>query len=184
MHTDNRQNKRVGMGAVGLAAVTKSKFEIPADNREKIARAHNEVIGHSGVQRTRKLLLENGENWNNMNAHVRQFVSECGYCQKAAFRTPPVHTAPFVVSTLGPMTTRATDVLGPFPLDEEGFSHIGVISCPFSRHVSLYPLKGETAVEYFEAALHPHCGLFGPPQHLISDNGGQFVSDLIKRLQT
>ena len=28
--TDNRQKERVGMGAVGLAAMTKSKFEIPA----------------------------------------------------------------------------------------------------------------------------------------------------------
>jgi hypothetical protein len=78
----------------GLGAAPRARTELPLAKRVLIATAHNGVVGHHGVQRTRGLLTQKQQRWEGMSAHIRQFIGECAYCQKAAFKTPSVLTAP------------------------------------------------------------------------------------------
>jgi hypothetical protein len=163
-----------------LASVM-TKTALPEERRAIIATAHNEVMGHHGVKRTRDLLQSKKLQWPGMNTHIRQFISECAYCQKASFKTPPVHTQPYTVSSLHPMSVRAVDKMGPFPEDDEGYNGIISIICPMSRFVCLFACKNDTAQHCVDVALMPHFGMFGAPEHIISDNGGQFVADIIEK---
>ena len=164
-----------------LAAVLRARGEIPPEKRVIIAGVHNGLAGHNGIQITRSRLTEQGHQWKGMMTHIRQFLSECPYCQKGSTRPSDVQTAPYTVSSRKPMIVRAIDTLGPFPQDEEGYTHVVSIIDMFSRLLCLYPVKDTTAEHCVEYALMPHCGLFGPPLYLISDNGKQFVADVIRQ---
>lgn len=94
---------------------------------------------------------------------------------------PDVQTVRYTVSSTQPMTVRAIDTLGPFPEDEEGYTHIVSIIDMFSRFLCLYPVKDTTAEHCIENALLPHVGIFGTPLYLVSDNGQQFVADIVKQ---
>jgi hypothetical protein len=179
--------KRVGLGAMPrstslLYAAPVARCEIPADKMALIATAHNAIVGHGGVKRTRDLLYQKRLIWTHQNTHIRQYLKDCGYCQKAAFNTPPVELAPYTVSSMKPMTVRAIDCLGPFPEDSEGYKYIVGIIDMFGRFLTLYPAKDLTAVHMVEVALLPHIGMFGPPEHLISDNGGTLIADIVVEL--
>jgi RNase H-like domain found in reverse transcriptase/Integrase zinc binding domain/Chromo (CHRromatin Organisation MOdifier) domain len=164
-----------------LAAVLRYHGEIPADKRALIAAVHNSVAGHMGVQRTREALNKQGNTWKGMNTHIRQYLRECPYCQKTATKLPQVQVTPYTVSSRQPMTVRAIDTLGPFPEDEDGYTHIVSIIDMFSRFLCLYPVKDTTAEHCVQYALMPHVGIFGTPLYLVSDNGQQFVADLVKQ---
>ena len=154
--------------------------EIPPEKRTLIAAVHNPIAGHLGIKRTRAALTAQKHSWKGMNTHIRQFIRECPYCQKTSTKLPEVQTTPYTVSSRQPMTVRAVDTLGPFPADDEGYTHVVSIIDMFSRFLCLYPVKDTTAVECVERALLPHFGIFGTPLYLISDNGQQFVADLVK----
>ena len=67
------------------------------------------------------------------------------------------------------------DFVGPFP---DG-GYILVIVCTFTRWVESYNTIDATAITAAECLL-THFGRFGAPHQLRSDNGPQFISDLIR----
>lgn len=67
------------------------------------------------------------------------------------------------------------------PPDENGNVYILVIVCCFTRWVELYPIKDTTAKEAAKV-IFTHCGRFGYPSTLRSDNGSQFVNAVIAEL--
>jgi transposase InsO family protein len=156
---------------------------IPDDKRALIQQAHNGVVGHNGVERTRQLLAQKAVYWPNMRAHVRQFVAECACCQKNADVVQRTSNARFTVSSSRPMARRAVDTLGPFPEDTDGNTCVVSIIDTFSRFVTLHACKDATAQTAVDGALLPHMGIFGVPEQLVSDNGTQFVNDLVAQLK-
>ena len=154
---------------------------IPDDAYSKIAGVHNAVAGHLGQQATYDALTNRGMFWPGMRGHVRQFLRQCPNCQKNSFNTAPVYTAPFTLSTTEPMQTISIDTIGPIKQDEEGYQHILVIVDNFTRWTELAALKSVEAKEMAEHLVN-YCGRFGFPAEILTDNGTQFVNDLMKEL--
>ena len=73
------------------------------------------------------------------------------------------------------------DTIGPVPADEDGCCFILVIICCFTRWVSLYPIKDTTAQSCVDAMIQ-HVGIFGTPSQILTDNGTQFVNELVAEL--
>ena len=89
-----------------------------------------------------------------------------------------VHTPPFTAGVYGPWERVNIDTIGPLPEDELGNKYIiAIIDC-FSRFLELYPAKNATAAAASEA-LFQSFGMFGTPQEIWSDNGSQYVNELI-----
>jgi len=64
------------------------------------------------------------------------------------------------------------------PEDELGYKYIiAIIDC-FSRFLELHPAKDATAAAAAEA-LFQSFGRFGTPQEILSDNGSQYVNEVI-----
>ena len=76
------------------------------------------------------------------------------------------------------MERLAIDSMGPFPEDEDGNKYLIVIIDCFTRYVKLYPAKSTEAVHAVKALLQ-WVGTFGSPSQIISDNGSQYVNQLI-----
>jgi hypothetical protein len=90
----------------------------------------------------------------------------------------PIYTHPFTVACYEPMERLEVDTVGPLPPDENGNCYILVIICCFTRWVSLYGVKDTSAAQCVGKFIH-HCGTFGVPAQILTDNGTQFVNELI-----
>lgn len=122
------------------------------------------------------------EKWPYMLQHVATFVKTCSVCQKhSERRVPHVRVEPFTTNAMAPMELLSIDTMGPFPELEEGYCHLVVINVCFSRFVELYPVKSTSAMEAAKCLLK-HCGRYGVPARLRSDNGSQYVNGVIDML--
>ena len=151
--------------------------------REVMKSVHNEVAGHNGVESTLEKLRKGGHDWKYMREHVERYIHECDTCQKRDTRTRKYDVRKFTTGTTRLMRNRSIDTVGPFQTDSDGNTHLAVVIDTFSRWVELYPIKGNTALSAADA-LYANYGRFGAPEELKSDNGSEFVNDLVKQFNT
>jgi transposase InsO family protein len=157
------------------------EFALSKEEYDTIVGAHNEVVGHHGVDRTLGKLTSQGKRWKYMREHVKRFIRQCPCCQKMSYLRTPIHTHPFTTACYEPMERVQADTIGPVPADEDGCCFILVIICCFTRWVSLYPIKDTTAQSCVDAMIQ-HVGIFGTPSQILTDNGTQFVNELVAEL--
>jgi hypothetical protein len=80
-----------------------------------------------------------------------------------------------------PFSTISVDTIGPLPVDADGNSYIITVIDDFSRFVELRAAPDATAASAARALIDVF-GRFGAPKILKSDNGPQFVAQLIDSL--
>lgn len=139
------------------------------------------MSGHHGVERTLLKLVRAGHKWQYMREHIRLFIKKCPCCQKTSTLSIPIKTTPFVVATDEPMSKINVDSIGPLPVDENGNQYVLTVIDTCTRYVSLYAIHDVTAIGA-RSALVDHIGRFGCPRHIQSDNGSQFVNEIITDL--
>jgi len=154
---------------------------IPVLHYDNIAKVHNSVAGHHGVQRTIDKLDKMKVSWLYRREHVQKFIKECPFCQKMSYIKTPIHTHPFTVACYHPMERLGMDSIGPLKESESGYMHILVIICCFTRWVELYPLKDLTKENAAKAVMQ-HFGRFGNQGQIIHDNGPQFSNGQIEAI--
>jgi len=136
-------------------------------------RVINTVIDR--LRSTESIILDKS----NIRRFVRKFIQTCPCCQKMSQIKIPIHTIPFTTASTFPMERVNVDSMGPFKEDERGNRYIiAIIDC-FTRWIGLYAVRDVTA-ECAVDALIEHFGIFGCPAQLVSDNGSQYVNNLIK----
>ena len=156
-------------------------FTLSPEIYQAIAEVHNGICGHHGVERTMQMLAKQGKHWQYQREHVKRFQKQCPACQKMSYLRTAIHTHPFTVAAYEPMERLEMDTIGPLPADENGNRYILVIICCFTRWVSLYPVKDTSAKECVVPLLQ-HIGTFGCPSQFLTDNGTQFVNEVIEEL--
>ena len=91
----------------------------------------------------------------------------------------PIHTHPFTTATLEPMVRINIDTINGLPVDNAGNRSIIVIKDCFSRWIELFPTPNETFAVVAKVLLQ-HVGRYGCPSQILSDNGPQYVNELIQ----
>ena len=152
---------------------------LDADPNEVIARFHNTVCGHFGIQRTAKLMKEHGIEWPSMLEDISTFISNCATCQKC--RAGKASYAAAVKSTMvsEPFEVVVIDSVGPLPADAYGNKFLILVMDAFTRFVELFPAPDTTAIEAARAVLHVF-GRYGAPKALRSDRGTQYANEIIR----
>ena len=160
--------------------VAKEMF-IPAAQRAIIEKCHNPTVGHMGVERTMNCLHRLGHVWDYMREHVKKFIRECPFCQKMSVLKTPIHAHPFTTAAYGPFQRINIDSIGPLSASDEGYCHILVIICCFSRWVELIPLRTVEMIPT-KKELIKYFGRYGEPAQILTDGGSQFSNEEIKEL--
>lgn len=141
--------------------------------------AHDSITSaHPGFKRT---LIKTKRNyfWWGQYKHTLNYVKSCVQCvSRRGYKSK--HKAPLqrVEIASRPFEKIAMDAVGPLPITSDGNKHIIVISDYFTRWVEAYPipnLLSETVIPVLEKFIATH----GIPEHLTTDRGKSFLSDLI-----
>ena len=139
------------------------------------------LSGHPGIAKTVRHLGRNFF-WPKCRQYVKNFVTDCQVCQvhKGVTNKPaPLEIYP---SQLLPFHTISMDIMGPFPVTEEGFRYILVFIDYLSRYTELCPIKEKSSIAVAESLRHRIITRHSCPKVLISDNAKEFTSDVIQNL--
>ena len=162
--------------------INQRKVNIPEPFYEEIAKCHNTYVGHYGVENTLQRLVRKQRVWPRMRSHVTEFVRRCPACQKMTDLKKLIHGHPFTLSTFEPMAHLQIDTIGPLEEDEEGFVYIIVIIDKCTRYATLHAAKNVDARSAAEALIAHIGSVTTIPSTITSDNGSQYVNNLLTEL--
>ncbi len=138
------------------------------------------ISGHLAFARTYNKIYERFH-WPTMREDMENFCKECESC--GARKNPHVYgRAPLQQFTVSqPMEMMAMDVLGPLPIRSEGNKFILVVMDYFSKWPEVYALENQKA-EVITKCLIDVFTRHGAPKVLLSDQGRNFESNMVKEL--
>lgn len=151
----------------------------PLARTEFLMRIHNQLVGHLGIAATIQRAKDMGATWVTLEKDVRTFISSCPLCQKgtSVANLPASSGAPYSLAAFNPFDNISIDTQE-YPPDKAGMKYVIAIQCLFTRYICLYRSATRSAMDA-AAALLSWFSFFGSPRLLSSDNGGQFVNEVI-----
>ena len=148
------------------------------EDREKEAKiAH--IFGHFDVEATYQRLKQNFY-WKNMRQTCEKICRNCETCLKNNKAMAQNHPA-IAIPIKGIFDTISMDYSFGFATTEEGFIGILVIIEYLSKYPWIVPVKSKTAEET-ATHLFKYISIFGAPKVIISDEGKEFVNEVIHNL--
>lgn len=148
-------------------------------NSVDIGTAHNNIVGHHGIQMTVEKLKVMGHKWGGMYGDVADYIKSCPACQKVMLSHISQAKGQLKsISSYEPFHTVCMDTAGPFPEDSQGNKYIICFVCSFTRHVELVAIKDLTAETAAKAMLTVFAR-YGAPARLHHDGGTQLTNKII-----
>ncbi len=125
--------------------------------------------GHLGIAKMRQLLAPY-HTWPGVHKNVRAHQLSCKECQKYKRNVPPLAPNQSMPILTEPFEKMAVDIVVPFPR-----------FCLESKYPEVIPIKDMSAVTVTESLIDIF-SCTGIPRLLLSDQGTQFMSSLVKAL--
>ena len=156
---------------------------VPRGMRFQIfALAHSHpMAGHPGERRTWARISET-YTWFRSKRDVVIMVKGCLVCAKHNTRRVGSQASKKTVPVEGiPLSQWAMDVLGPLPKSGDGNQYILVVTDLLTKWVELFAMpdqKAQTVVECLISVINR----YSIPASILSDNGSNFKSNLVKKL--
>jgi len=113
----------------------------------------------------------------NLERLVRDVVASCDTCQATKYYTRPTRGVEYFVLPERPGKVVSIDIFGPLPQTPKGFKYILVVMDQFSKLTKLYPMKSQKLDAIMDALQLEHFPQLGMPEEILSDNGGQFITN-------
>src|ERR1043165_2030263 len=157
---------------------------VPISLRVKIIRIAHDVpsSGHLGTQKTLDRVLRHFY-WPGIYKFVRDYCRTCDVCQRlgkgAKKARAPLLNLPVIDK---PFTRIAMDIVGPLETCEKSGNRFILMIMDLATHFPFaVPLKVHTAVEVAKALVSVFT-TFGFPDEILSDQGTEFMSELMQLL--
>ena len=157
---------------------------VPKKLRDEVLRlGHDGILaGHLGIKKSGDRIITNFY-WPGIMGDIRRYCQSCDICQrtvdKGSVRRAPVQSVPWVHI---PFDKVAIDLIGPLhPVTNRGKRYILTVVDYATRYPEAVPLEKIDTESIAEALI----GIFsrvGFPREILSDNGAQFVSQVMKEV--
>lgn len=137
--------------------------------------------GHFGVTKTLHRLRSRFY-WPGCRQDVELYVHRCDTCTAQKGPTRRSH-APLQQYQVGaPMERMAVDILGPFPITEQGNRYILVAMDYFTKWPEAYAVPDQSAITTAEHLVNEMFCRFGVPEELHSDQGRNFEAQVFSEV--
>lgn len=180
---DNCLLKYVGENSLGLNDI-QWKIVVPKTHRIQIIQKNHDdpTSGHSGVFKTYNRISQLYY-WPMMRSDITSYVKRCNVCiAHKPEQKLPLGLMSRRVEVEKPWQLICTDLIGPLPRSSQGFSYILVVADCFSKYALFFPLRSATASAVTKRIENEIFLIYGVPQNIICDNGGQYRSKQFKKL--
>jgi len=173
----------------GVRTVTDPEMQYAAAKRGKVIPTISQrllliqkfhALGHFSVESMAKLLWSEGYWWPHMRNDITLEIKKCVECQR--FNTAKQGYHPLKSIEAGqPWDHVQIDLIGPLPMSDNGFQWIMTVIDVMTGFTLLRALHTK---EMSEVALNLWLIIsdFGSPRILQSDNGTEFVNELVNQL--
>ena len=158
------------------------RLVIPQSLRNAIlVQEHDSILaGHSGKEATNKKVATQYW-WPKRKHDIDRYIDSCDQCQKRKN-----HDKTKMEMMELPQSEKPFDLIGiditQLPKSKDGFTYILTILDHFSRYLIMVPMVSQTAEEVSRAFVEYFILKFGIPHGMISDQGTQFMSDLMQNI--
>ncbi|XP_068503704.1 uncharacterized protein [Phaseolus vulgaris] len=144
---------------------------------------HEGICGsHIGGRALATRTIRAGYYWPTMREDYKIYAQRCKQCQEHAdwHKAPPEELKS--IYSPWPFHTWGIDILGPFPLVIRQMKYLVVAVEYFTKWIEAEPVAQITAHKIQNFVWKNIVCRFGVPKRLVSDNGTQFASHLLKKL--
>ncbi len=156
----------------------RDRMVAPAPRRKQILEVAHDRCGHPGARRLKEA-LEVRFHWPKMFEDCLAYCKSCKSCAEFN-KSGKVQTPMIIRSPVNqPFEHIALDIIGPLPKGKGGCRYVLTTACMATRWVDGVPLRRATAKEVADGCLTLFSRM-GIPLKILSDNGTQFVSSLLK----
>lgn len=184
---ENRDGFHIGKGLLRHRSEDdwgdeRDQLVVPSKHRlEIIEMAHGaKLSAHLGNKRTARKILRDFY-WPGITRDVTAFCRACEACQggsRTAVPRAPLQPLPVIEA---PFRRVAVDIVGPLQRTKQGNKYVLTLMDFATRYPEAIPLRKTDAATVAEALCHIFTRL-GLPQEILSDQGSNFMSDLMKQV--
>jgi transposase InsO family protein len=159
---------------------------IPSSLQLRVLREHHDGVcgAHLGESKTYGKISAKYY-WNGMFNDIKKYVQSCQHCasRKTTYhhRQVPIGSLPIPKQ---PFEALGIDVLGPLPQTRLGNRYILVVTDYFTRWPMAFPMKNQRASTIATLLVEQVFCQHGFPSTLLSDQGSNFLSELIAAVLT
>lgn len=157
------------------------RFPSESERLEIITEKHASAIGgHKGVTKTYKRIRENFF-WENMKTQIQEYIAKCRNCQLKKLVRVKTKQPMVITDTPGRAFDKISmDIVGPLPTTRKGNSYILTIQDLLTKYCFAIPLMRTTTVDIAEAFVDKFICSVGAPKAILTDQGRNFLSSLMK----
>lgn len=137
------------------------------------------LSGHSGFSKTLRRIQEFYK-WPKMKQDIRKFIKKCKQCNENKINRHPIKCPMQITTTTKkPFQKIFMDIVGPLPLTEDGNKFIFTLQDDLTKYFYAYAIPNHEAqtIKFTNFILS-----FGIPESIVSDNGSEFLSNLLKEI--
>lgn len=161
------------------------KVRIPyGDERTDIITQNHASIfgGHKGITKTYRRIREKYY-WPSLKTDVKNFVNTCEDCQRTKLTRLKTRQPMTLTDTPGQAFDKVSlDIVGPLHTTPSGFSYILTMQDLLTKFSIAVPLRTTSAIETADAFIKSLICRFGAPRALLTDQGSNFTSSLVKAI--
>lgn len=143
---------------------------------------HDEPLsGHRGIlETTRK--IRNAYFWKNMSNDIKNYIDSCLTCQRNKIQRKNFQ-APMVITSQSsePFERVSMDLVSYSDISENNNKYVLTLQDDLTRYVQAYPIPDKEAATVATKLLH-FCQHYGVPKRFHSDQGSEFMNNVIKQL--
>eukprot|EP00731_Ephydatia_muelleri_P016275 Em0009g699a len=139
------------------------------------------VGGHMGEEKLVHRLLERFY-WTGCAERAKEWCRTCPKCVTRKTGGPKRIAELKTIHTGYPMQVVAVDIMGPLPTTSDGNRYVLVAGDYFTKWVEAYAIPNQEAGTVAKKLVDYLFCQFSPPEQLHSDQGRQFVSQLLQEI--
>jgi len=138
--------------------------------------------GHKGVTKTYHRLRQRYY-WTNMKEDIQVYIHNCMGCQRKKLVRIKGRQPMMLTDTPGSAFDKvALDIMGPLPITAQGNRYVLTAQDLLTKYLITVPLTNATSIDIADGLRKYLVSYFGSPRTILTDQGTNFTSSLMKAL--